>query len=154
LNRAVSRFKADETHQPPSAFRNIEGLAEFTSRKGRQELALLTYDTIDRMIRIEKQQQRFNSEPIDRSYTANKVMAESLGVHINTIQRWRRGGYQSQNLNALKLIKLSLEHAPQKTLEILQKELDRHWREFYLLSADYETQQGASAFQKVEATAR
>lgn len=107
------------------------GIAEYTSRPCRQELASEVYRTIHYQVQIEKNECRRTGKRVDRSLTACNVMADSLEVTRRTVRRWRNGGFQSCNFNANKLISLSLKYAPEKTLRILEKDLDRHWQEYF-----------------------
>ena len=54
------------------------------------------------------------------------VLAGILGVSVKTVQRWLSGGVQSCNVNAEKLIQVALEYSPERTLELLEKDLERH----------------------------
>lgn len=141
------------------------GISEYVSRTCRFELVEATYRAIDEEIRIKKNFQRRNGDPIDRSLTTPKIMSIALEVTRRTIRRWKNSfikvsynpedkkGIIADNVNTRKIVNLSFKYAPEKTLEILQKDLDQHWVEFYKILADVENGQGGVRSQPLEVVA-
>jgi len=141
------------------------GISEYVSRTCRFELVEIIYREIEDEIRIKKNFQRKNGDSIDRSLTTQKIMSEVLKVSRKTIRRWKnsftRASYNQEdkkgiiadNVNTKKIVNLAFEYAPDKTLEILQKDLDQHWVEFYKVLADVENGQGGVRSQPLEVIA-
>lgn len=121
-------------------------LAEYLSRKARHELALNLYNGLVEDIRIERNFRRRDGKSVPRTLNASRVMAKILGVTLRTVQRWRRGGFQSCNFNAEKLIRESLKICPERAEEILEEDMEIH-RHFFELLIN-EMRQGDVAFPK------
>lgn len=67
--------------------------------------------------------------PIDRRVTGSGILASQLGVSRRTVERWLSGGIQSCNVNAEKLVKVSLGYAFDETLKILHQDLEEYRQE-------------------------
>jgi len=63
-------------------------------------------------------------------------LAEMIGVEKNTVLRWMAHGIQGNNKNIFKLIMISLDHAKNETLNLLEEGLKEHYDAFYKLESE------------------
>ena len=76
----------------------------------------------------------------DQTYRkgAANELAKMIGVEKNTVLRWMAHGIQGNNKNIFKLIMISLDHAKDETLQILEEGLTEHYTAFFTLKSEIE----------------
>ena len=65
-------------------------------------------------------------------------LAQMIGVEKNTVLRWMAHGIQSSNKNMFKLIMISLDHAKDETLKLLEDGITEHYDAFAMLKIEIE----------------
>ena len=65
-----------------------------------------------------------------RKGVANEL-AKMIGVEKNTVLRWMAHGIQGNNKNIFRLILISLDHAKDETLKVLEEGLIEHNNAFF-----------------------
>jgi len=65
-------------------------------------------------------------------------LAKMIGVEKNTVLRWMAHGIQGSNKNIFKLIMISLDHAKDETLKVLEDGLIEHNNAFFILKTEIE----------------
>ena len=63
-------------------------------------------------------------------------LAQMIGVEKNTVLRWMAHGIQGNNKNICTLIMISLDHAKNETLNLLEEGLKKHYDAFYKLESE------------------
>ena len=63
-------------------------------------------------------------------------LATMIGVEKNTVLRWMAHGIQSSNKNMFKLIMISLDHAKDETLKLLEDGIAEHYNAFAMLKIE------------------
>jgi len=103
----------EEDQEAGGRFReNHPTISEYISREARQTLVLLCLERINLMTGQEG--------------AATALLAEDLSVSPRTIQRWAAGGAQGSDKNIDKLINRAYQLDPEKTLKIIERDLERH----------------------------
>lgn len=101
-------------------------LSEYLSRPARNKLVRAIFDEISFEVHEKKSFQRRNNLSINRSYTPFTEFKSLIGVTHKTASRWINGGSQACNYNADKIILAGLTKCPEKTIELLVKDLQIH----------------------------
>jgi hypothetical protein len=78
-----------------------------------------------------------NSDQTYRKGVAYEL-AQMIGVEKNTVLRWMAHGIQGSNKNIFKLIMISLDHAKDETLKVLEDGLIEHNNAFFILKTEIE----------------
>ena len=118
----------------------VFGLSEYLSRPCRMKLVKALHEQLTFEIWEKKSFARRNGKPVNRRETAYSVLSGMLGVHRETVSRWINKGYQACNVNAEKLITATMNHCPERALELLEEDLENH--RFNFMEIVSETQQG------------
>jgi len=106
-------------------------LCEYVSRESRLDIVKVIVDAIHQELEIYKENgQRRISVSYNQSRSlrcrASSLLANYLGVTKRTVNHWLAKRHQSCNINMEKLLDVAFRYSPEKTIQILEQDLENH----------------------------
>ncbi|RLG73600.1 MAG: hypothetical protein DRO14_06530 [Thermoprotei archaeon] len=103
-----------------AAMEIIPELAEYLPRKTRRRIFLMLYEHFEKRAKKLKESGESKRPPVI------EALAEEIGVNPLTITYWKGGRFAPTGVSIWGLLEAALKFEPEKTLEILREDLERH----------------------------